>query len=99
MLASLGGHLTEEAPVLHRRFYAQDLAKDAGGYRIAPSVSDVARKQATMLRERAARCRQLAATFYDQRIIGELEAYASELEAQAKLFESGSGWSRRASAS
>lgn len=75
--------------MLHRRFYAQDLAKDAGGYRIAPSVSDVARKQATMLRERAARCRQLAATFYDQRIIGELETYASELEAQAKLFDSG----------
>ena len=79
----------EEAPVLHRRFYAQDLAKDAGGFRIASSVSDVARKQAAMLRERAARCRQLAATFYDQRIIGELETYASELEAQAKLFESG----------
>ena len=82
----------------YRRFYGLDLAKDAGGFRIASSVSDVARKQAAMLRERAARCRQLAATFYDQRIIGELETYASELEAQANLFESGSGSSRRASA-
>ena len=96
MLTTLGGHLMEEAPVLHRRFYAQNLAMDAGGYRIAPSVSEVARKQATMLRERAARCRQLAATFYDQRIIGELETYASELEGQALLFESGSRPSPRA---
>ena len=75
--------------MLHRRFYAQDLAKDAGGLRIASSVGDAAEKQATMLRDRAARCRQLAATFYDQRIIDELETYASELDAQAKLFESG----------
>ena len=41
------------------------------------------------LRNRAARCRQLAATFYDQRIVCELETYACELEAQATLFESG----------
>ena len=97
MLAPLGGHLMEEAPVLHRRFYAFDLAKDAGGFRVASSVDDVARRQAETLRNRAARCRQLAATFYDQRIIGELETYASELEAQATLFESGSR-SPRASA-
>ncbi|HYK78394.1 MAG TPA: hypothetical protein VEU95_02145 [Micropepsaceae bacterium] len=87
----------KEAPVLHRRFYALDLAKE-GGFRIASSVGDVARRQAATLRDRAARCRQLAATFYDQRIIGELEAYASELEAQAALFESGSRSSPRASA-
>ena len=84
--------------MLHRRFYALDLAKDAGGFRIASSVGDVARKQAATLRDRAARCRQLAATFYDQRIIGELDAYASELEAQAALFESGGRSSPRASA-
>jgi hypothetical protein len=88
----------KEAPVLHRRFYGLDLAKDAGGFRIASTVGDVAKKQATTLRNRAARCRQLAATFYDQRIICELEAYASELEAQAILFESGSASSRRTSA-
>jgi hypothetical protein len=84
--------------VLHRRFYALDLAKDAGGFRVASSVGDIARKQATTLRNRAARCRQLAATFYDQRIIGELETYASELEAQALMFESGGHSSPRASA-
>jgi hypothetical protein len=80
----------KEAPVLHRRFYGLDLAKDAGGPRLASSVGDVARKQAMMLRNRAARCRQLAATFYDHRIICELETYACELEAQAALFELGS---------
>jgi hypothetical protein len=84
--------------VLHRRFYGLDLATDVGGFRIASSVGDVAKKQATALRDRAARCRQLAATFYDQRIISELETYAAELEAQAILFETGSGSSRRASA-
>jgi hypothetical protein len=98
MLGSLGGHLMEEAPVLHRRFYAFDLAKDAGGLRIAPSVDDVARKQAMTLRNRAARCRELAATFYDHRIICELETYAGELETQATLFESGNRLSPRASA-
>jgi len=45
-----GGHLMEEAPVLHRRFYAFDLAKDAGGFRVASSVDDVARRQAETLR-------------------------------------------------
>jgi hypothetical protein len=84
-----GGHLVKEAPVLHRRFYGLDLAKDTGGFRITSSVGDVARKQAMTLRNRAARCRQLAATFYDQRIVCELETYACELEAQATLFESG----------
>jgi len=84
--------------VLHRRFYGLDLAKDVGGFRIASSVGDVAKKQATALRDRAARCRQLATTFYDQRIISELETYAGELEAQAILFEAGSGSSRRVSA-
>ena len=83
--------------MLHRRFYGLDLAKDAGGFRIASTVSDVAKRQATTLRNRAARCRQLAATFYDQRIIGELETYASELEAQAMLFESGNRSFPRAS--
>ena len=93
-----GGHLMEEAPVLHRRFYDPDFAKDAGGLRITSSVSDVAKRQASTLRNRAARCRQLAATFYDQRIICELETYASELEAQALLFESGNRSFPRASA-
>ena len=83
--------------MLHRRFYALDLAKEAGGPRIASSVGDVARKQAMTLRKRAAHCRQLAATFYDQRIICELETYASELEAQATLFESGNRSSSLAS--
>ena len=35
------------------------------------------------LRARAARYRELARTFYDQRIISELESFASELESQA----------------
>jgi hypothetical protein len=88
----------KEAPVLHRRFYGLDLAKDAGGFRITSSVGDVAKRQAATLRNRAARCRQLAATFYDHRIICELETYARELEAQATLFESGSRSPPRASA-
>ena len=75
--------------MLHRRFYGLDSDKDAGGFRIASSVGEVAKRQATTLRNRAARCRQLAATFYDHRIICELETYACELEAQATLFESG----------
>jgi len=83
--------------VLYRRFYGFDLDKDVDGFRIASPVSDVARKQATMLRDRAARCRQLAATFYDQRIISELETYASELEAEAMRLGSGSRSSRRTS--
>ena len=83
--------------MLHRRFYGLDLAKDAGGFRIASSMSDVARKQATTLRNRASRCRQLAATFYDQRIIYELEAYASELEVEAMRLEAGNRSSPRVS--
>ena len=78
-----------EAPVLYRRFYGLDSAKDLAGFRIAPSVTEAARKQATALKDRAARCRQLAATFYDQRIICELEAYASELEMEVRRLEAG----------
>ena len=84
--------------MLHRWFYGPDFAKSASGFRIASSVDDVARKQAMALRNRASRCRELAATFYDQRIICELETYASELEAQAILFESGKRSLPRASA-
>jgi hypothetical protein len=83
--------------VLYRRFYGFDLAKDVDGFRIASPVRDVAKKQASMLRDRAARCRQLAATFYDQRIISELEAYASELEAEAARIGLGGRSSRRTS--
>jgi hypothetical protein len=82
--------------VLHRRFYGLDSAKDADGIRVVPTVADIASKQATALRNRAARCRQLAATFYDQRIISELEAYASELEAEAMRLGIGSRSFRRA---
>ena len=78
-----------EAPVLYRRFYGLDSAKDVAGFRIAPQISEAARNQANALKERAARCRQLAATFYDQRIISELEAYASELEGEVKQLEAG----------
>ena len=86
-----------EAPVLYRRFYGLDSAKDLAGFRIAPLVNEVARNQATALRDRAARCRQLAATFYDQRIISELEAYASELEVDARRLEAGNRSFRRTS--
>jgi hypothetical protein len=86
-----------EAPVLYRRFYGLDSAKDLAGFRSAP-VNEVARKQATALRDRATRCRQLAATFYDQRIISELEAYASELEVEAMRLEAGNRSFRRTSA-
>ena len=79
--------------MLHRRFYGIAPAKDVDGFRIASSVRDVAKKQATMLRDRAARCRQLATTFYDRRIISELETYASELETEAMRL----GLSRRSS--
>jgi hypothetical protein len=87
-----------EAPVLYRRFYGLDSAKDLAGFRIASLVNEVARNQATALRDRAARCRQLAATFYDQRIISELEAYASELEVDARRLEAGNRSFRRTSA-
>ena len=83
--------------MLYRRFYGLDSAKDLAGFRIAPVVNEVATKQATALRDRAARCRQLAATFYDQRIISELEAYASELEVEARQLEAGDGSFRRTS--
>ena len=86
-----------EAPVLYRRFYGLDSAKDLAGFRIAPSVTEAARKQATALKDRAARCRQLAATFYDQRIISELETYASELEGEAGRLEAGNLPFRRTS--
>ena len=86
-----------EAPVLYRRFYGLDSTKDLAGFRIAPSVNEAARKQATALRDRAARCRQLASTFYDQRIISELEAYASELEGEARQLQAGNQSFRRTS--
>ena len=82
--------------MLHRRFYGLDSTKDAEEIRVVPTVADIASKQATALRNRAARCRQLAATFYDQRIISELEAYASELEAEAVRLAIGSRSFRRA---
>jgi hypothetical protein len=86
-----------EAPVLYRRFYGLDSAKDLAGFRIAPAVSEAARNQAMALRDRAARCRQLATTFYDQRIISELEAYASELDMDARRLEAGHGPFRQTS--
>ena len=83
--------------MLYRRFYGIDSAKDLAGFRIAPFVNEVATKQVSALRDRAARCRQLAATLYDQRIISELEAYASELEVEARQLEAGNGSFRRTS--
>ena len=81
--------------MLYRRFYDLDSATDLTGFRMTPFVSEVAREQATALKDRAARCRQLASTFYDQRIISELEAYASELEGEARQLQAGNRSFRR----
>ena len=83
--------------MLYRRFYELDSATDLTGFRMTPFVNEVARIQATALKDRAARCRQLASTFYDQRIISELEAYASELEGEARRLLSGGPSFRRTS--
>ena len=83
--------------MLYRRFYDLDSATDLTGFRMTPLVSEVAREQATALKDRAARCRQLALTFYDQRIISELEAYASELEGEAGRLQAGNRSFRRTS--
>lgn len=80
--------------MLYRRFYSLDSNAPESGFRVAPSIRAFATKEATALRARAARCRQLAATFYDQRIIGELEAYASEMEADAERLEAGAAGGR-----
>jgi hypothetical protein len=40
------------------------------------------------LRARAAHCRSIAATFYDQGIVAELETFARELEDEASRLES-----------
>ena len=81
--------------MLYRRFYDLDSATDLTGFRMTPFVSEVAREQATALNDRAARCRQHASTFYDQRIISELEAYASELEGEARQLQAGNRSFRR----
>ena len=81
--------------MLYRRFYDLDSATDLTGFRMTPFVSELAKEQATALKDRAARCRQLASTFYDQRIISELEAYASELEGEARQLQAGNRLFRR----
>jgi hypothetical protein len=43
---------------------------------------------AKTLRARAAHCRGIAETFYDQSIVAELEMYARELDAEASALES-----------
>jgi hypothetical protein len=83
---------------MYRRFYSLDSAAPDSGFRAAPSIRAFAAREATALRARAARCRQLAATFYDHRIISELEAYASEMEADAERLEMGGSPGQRASA-
>ena len=47
--------------------------------------------EANALRAKATRYRQLAETFYDERLICELERYASELESKAKMLDA---WKR-----
>jgi hypothetical protein len=88
-MLTVRGALTEEAPVMYRRFYNLDSAAPGSGFRVAPSIGAFAAREAAALRARAARCRQLAATFYDHRIISELEAYACEMEADAERLEIG----------
>lgn len=73
--------------MLYRRFYDFHSAEYGARLGAVPARRTSATKDAAALRARAARCRQLAATFYDQRIIGELEAYACEIEREAARLE------------
>jgi hypothetical protein len=87
--------------MLYHRFYGLEPAGHWAAFDDAPKDRRAAVSDAKTLRERAAHCRWLAGTFYDQSIVTELETFARELEVEAATLDGlpSSGrsraWSRR----
>lgn len=87
--------------MLYHRFYGLEPAGHWATFDDAPKYRRAAPGDAKTLRERAAHCRWLAGTFYDQSIVAELETFARELEVEATTLDglSSSGrsgaWPRR----
>ena len=62
---------------------------DLAGVEITPSVRALLVIKTAKLKLAAEHYLALAMTFYDKRVIDELEAYAAELEAEAALLQRG----------
>jgi hypothetical protein len=62
---------------------------DLAGVEITPSIRALLVIKSAKLKLAADQCLALAMTFYDQRVITELETYAAELEAEAALLQRG----------
>ena len=69
--------------MLYRRLHALEPSRRSLAFNAFSSLRISATGEAINLRARAAHYRELAETFYDQRIISELESFASELESEA----------------
>ena len=69
--------------MLYRRSHEFEASSRPHSVNAISSLRRSVTGEAMTLRARAARYRELARTFYDQRIISELECFASELESQA----------------
>ena len=84
--------------MLYRRLQGLDPYRRPFAFNAISSLRISARGEAMTLRARAAHYRELARTFYDQRIICELERFACELELKAGSLDV-VGYSYRALAS
>jgi len=73
--------------MLYHRLNGLDPTGTVAAFEGAPRIKEAASARAKMLRVRASHCRELAETFYDQSIVAELEAFASELDAEAAILE------------
>jgi hypothetical protein len=62
---------------------------DLAGVEITPLIRALRVIKSVKLKSAAEQCLALAMTFYDQRVIAELQAYAAELEAEAALLQRG----------
>lgn len=74
-------------------FYRPDKFDPAGkavSFGAAPGIDTAASEKAKTLRARALRYRQLAATFYNQDLVAEVENLAREIEEKAAKLEIGS---------
>ena len=73
--------------MLFHRFYGLEPVGPFGTFQATRSTNRPFPCDAKTLRARAAHCRTLAGTFYDQGIVTELEMFARELEAEAVALE------------
>ena len=73
--------------MLYHRFCGLEPAGHLVAFEGAPGTRNTVPSDAKTLRARAAHCRALAGTFYDQSIVSELEMFARELDAEAAALE------------